>query len=157
MKYFFSLALCALALLFLARPADAQDLPLSISNGQTTIELALSDLDQMPQVTFTTTTIWTEGDVTFSGVPLSHLLEHAVATGVTLRMMALNDYAVDMPIDEIEDLHPIVATRMNGEKMRVRDKGPYWIVYPYDSDPGLQTETTYARSIWQLKSLSVIE
>ena len=156
MKYL-SLALCALALLLQARPVDAQELPLSISNGATTIELALSDLDQMPQETFTTTTTWTEGDVTFSGVPLSHLLTHANAAGATLRMVALNDYAVDMPIDEIGDLYPIVATRMNGEQMHVRDKGPYWIVYPYDSDPGFRTETTYARSIWQLKSLSVIE
>lgn len=154
---FLSLALCALALIFLSRPADAQDFPLSISSDQTTIELTLSDLDQMSQVTFTTTTTWTEGEVTFSGVPLSRLLQHTGVTGVTLRMVALNDYAVDIPIDEIGDRYPIVATRMNGEKMRVRDKGPYWIVYPYDSDPTFQTETTYARSIWQLKSLSVIE
>ena len=156
MKYL-SLALCMLALLLPARPADAQEIPLSISSGDSTIEMVLSDLDQMPQETFATATNWTEGDVTFSGVPLSHVLKEAGVAGATLRMVALNDYAVEMPMDEIGDIYPIVATRMHSEPMKVRDKGPYWIVYPYDSDPEFQTETTYARSIWQLKSLSVID
>ena len=38
-------------------------------------------------------------------------------------MVALNDYAVEMPIDEIGETYPVVATRMNGETMGVRDKG----------------------------------
>ena len=33
--------------------------------------------------------------------------------------------------------------------------GPYWIVYRYDSDPALADEAHQARSIWQLKSLTV--
>jgi hypothetical protein len=37
----------------------------------------------------------------------------------------------------------------------VRDKGPLFIVYPYDSDPQLATQTFYGRSAWQLAKLIV--
>ena len=39
--------------------------------------------------------------------------------------------------------------------MSVREKGPLWIVYPYDSNIAFQTETIYARSIWQLDRISI--
>jgi hypothetical protein len=35
----------------------------------------------------------------------------------------------------------------------VRDKGPLWLVYPYDSVSAYQTEVIYARSIWQVKQM----
>lgn len=120
-------------------------------------ELSLEMLDAMEQVEFSTTTIWTEGVVSFSGVPVLHLLERLAAEGNTLRMSALNDYAVEMPTSELESDAPIVATRMNGQTMPVREKGPYWVVYPFDRSPEFQTEAKYAQSIWQLKTLAVIE
>ena len=117
--------------------------------------LYLDELDAMEQVEFSTTTIWTEGTAVFSGVPVMHLLEAIGAQGSTLRMSALNDYAVEMPVADLEENAPIVATRMNGETMSVRNKGPYWIIYPFDSDPQFRTEANYARSVWQLKTLTL--
>jgi hypothetical protein len=35
----------------------------------------------------------------------------------------------------------------------VRDKGPLWVVYPYDSKPDYQSELIYVRSIWQLAQM----
>lgn len=149
---------CALVTLMITgRPVNAQEITLSLMGGDQRVELSQADLDAMPQESFSTTTTWTEGTVLFSGVSLSHLVEDAGLSGSVLRMVALNDYAVEMPVTEIGPTYPIVATRMNGEAMKVRDKGPFWIVYPYDSDPQFQTETIYARSIWQLKTLSVIK
>lgn len=120
-------------------------------------ELSLDMLDAMEQVEFSTTTIWTEGVVRFSGVPVMHLLESLKAEGTTLRMSALNDYAVEMPTAELENDAPIIATRMNGQTMPVREKGPYWVVYPFDSSAEYRTEGKYAQSIWQLKTLAVME
>ncbi|WP_299141214.1 molybdopterin-dependent oxidoreductase [uncultured Tateyamaria sp.] len=121
------------------------------------VELSLEALDAFDQVTFTTTTIWTDGTVEFSGVPLKTLLESVNADGSAVEMVALNDYAVSMSLDALEDDAPIIATRMNGETMSVRDKGPYWVVFPYDSDPKYRTETNYALSIWQLNRLKVVD
>ena len=39
--------------------------------------------------------------------------------------------------------------------MPVRDKGPFFIIYPYDSSAALRTEQYYARSAWQVASLTV--
>ncbi|RYH00603.1 oxidoreductase, partial [Salipiger sp. IMCC34102] len=39
--------------------------------------------------------------------------------------------------------------------MQVRDKGPLWIVYPYDDTPEYRSEVIYSRSIWQLDRIEV--
>ncbi len=121
------------------------------------VELSLADLDAMAQVTFTTSTIWTDEDVTFSGVPLKVLLAEIGARGTAIEMVALNDYKVTLPVTALEDSAPSVATRMDGAPMSVRDKGPYWVVFPYDQDLKYQSETIYSFSIWQLNRLKVVD
>jgi hypothetical protein len=144
-----------------ATPVLAQDaLALQVTAAATQsepVELSLEALDALDQTTFTTSTIWTDGETRFSGVPLKALLAHLGAQGSTVEMVALNDYAVTMPVAELEDDAPIIATRMNGETMSVRDKGPYWVVFPYDSDPKYKTEVNYSRSIWQLNRVRVMD
>jgi hypothetical protein len=108
----------------------------------------------MPQITFRTRTIWTDGVQEFSGVPLAAIASKVGAKGTVLRAMAVNDYAVDIPIEALEEETPIVALTMNGAAMTVRDKGPLWIVYPYDASPDYQNEVVYSRSIWQLVRLT---
>jgi hypothetical protein len=143
----------------LVAPARAQDgMTLQVAAGSEAPQVyTLADLDAMPQISFVTGTIWTEGKTTYSGVSLKYLVETVTDNGATVEMVALNDYAVTVPLDEISDDWPIVATRADGAPMSVRDKGPYWVIYPYDQSPAHQTETTYARSIWQLAELRIDE
>ncbi|EKF42573.1 molybdopterin-dependent oxidoreductase [Nitratireductor indicus] len=122
-------------------------------DGSAKFDLEL--LDQLPQTTFQTRTIWTEGDPEFTGVSLSVLLEALEAHGKILRMTALNEYAVDVPIAEAVDEGPILASRMNGNPITVRQKGPLWLIYPYDTNPEYKSEVTYSQSVWQLKSIDV--
>lgn len=141
----------------LASVALADPLSLRLSAPQRApIALSLAELDAMRQVSVETSTIWTSGVHRFTGVPLWALLERAGAEGGSLRMTALNDYSIEMPIDAVSPDVPLVATRMDGAAMPVRDKGPFWLVFPYDADPAYQTETTYARSIWQLVEITVL-
>jgi hypothetical protein len=51
-----------------------------------------------------------------------------------LRAKAINDYAIDIPLSDAVQGGPIVAYRLDGDTMSVRDKGPLWIVYPYDAN-----------------------
>ena len=164
MNWFHYLRIFALILagqVTLMSPALAQDgmhlQVLANASQKTSTAIDLRELDQLEQVSFSTTTIWTDGEIAFSGVPLKALLEHVGAEGSSIELIALNDYAVSMPISELEDEYPIVATRMDGKTMSVRDKGPYWVVFPYDADPKYRTETMFSRSIWQLNRLRVIE
>ena len=39
----------------------------------------------------------------------------------------------------------------------MRDKGPLWIIYPYDQNTDYQTEVIYSRSIWQLDRIEVLK
>ncbi len=103
-------------------------------------------------VTFTTSSIWTEGTHSFTGIPLMTLarsLNLPPETIITLQ--ALNDYQVDLPLSELTEEAPILAYEMDGKTMPVRGKGPIWVVYPYDADPqAYQSVTVFARSVWQL-------
>ncbi len=115
-----------------------------------------SDLLAMPQITFTTTTIWTDGPLTFSGPSLSHLLEVAGAVNGAVNMVAVNDYKVEMPRDRIEPNAPIIANRMNGAPFGIREKGPLWAVFPFDSSDYYKSEETYSYSIWQLTQIRIV-
>ncbi len=112
-------------------------------------------LASLPQKTITTTTIWTDGPQEFTGVPLAALLRAAHMQGKMLEATAANDYAVEIPVEEWPDNGPIVAYARNGKPMTIRDKGPLWIIYPYDADPAYRSEVIYARSIWQLDRIEV--
>jgi len=121
-------------------------------------DAAVFDLDMlmaMEAVTYETETIWTDGVQTFTGVLLSDLMEQVGAGGSGLSATAINDYAVEIPASDWVDGGPIVAYHQNGKPMSVRDKGPLWIIYPFDDNDDYQTEVTYSRSIWQLDRIVV--
>ena len=122
-------------------------------NGSASFDLEM--LRALGSETIETSTIWTEGDQSFEGVSLSVLMDAVGATGDVLQATAINDYAVEIPAEDWVENGPIVAYYNNGEEMSVRDKGPLWVVYPYDSSPNYQTEVIYSRSIWQLDRIIV--
>lgn len=110
-------------------------------------------LEAMDPVIITTSTIWTEGVQTFTGVPLAQLVELLGAEGEVMMATAINDYTVEIPREDWVENGPVVAFLNNGEPMSIRDKGPLWIIYPYDDNPDYQTEVIYSRSIWQLDQI----
>ena len=117
-------------------------------------DLAL--LEALPVVEFTTTTIWTDGPQRFAGVPLAALLAHLGIEDGTVRAIAANDYAVEIPVSSVTETTPILAYMQNDAPMSRRDRGPIWVVYPYDSDPSFRTEVIYSRSIWQLDRIELM-
>jgi hypothetical protein len=159
----------AIVLSFAALPALAETLPASTGevlltlsgnlSNQTadapigTVTLDLEILKSLDTKVFTTSTIWVEGDIVFTGVSLHDVLDYAGAAGSTIGAIASNDYKVEIPADGLEDNAPIVAYMMDGVEMSSRGKGPLWIVYPYDDDRKYRTEVTYSRSIWQLNRI----
>lgn len=125
------------------------------TNVGTETQFDLESLMAQTSVTFTTSTNWSEGTPTFTGVPLKALLDAVGATGTTVTATALNSYAIDIPLDSLSDDAPIVAYHIDGKTFSRRDKGPLWIVYPYDSSADYRNDLIYGRSIWQLERLTV--
>jgi hypothetical protein len=117
------------------------------------VTFTMAQLDAMPQATITTNTPWYDGPRSFTGPRLTDVLAVSKMSGETATATALNDYAVDVPVADADAFGIILATRLDGELMPVRDKGPIFIVYPYDSDQKLQHDIYYTRSVWQLERL----
>lgn len=125
------------------------------ANGEETARFDREMLRAVGAETITTATIWTDGRQSFTGVPIARLLAAVQARGDTLVAQAINDYAMRVPVGELVADGAILAFERNGRPMTVRDKGPLWIVYPWDDDPDLRTEAIYARSIWQLARIRI--
>jgi hypothetical protein len=102
-----------------------------------------------------TSSDWTDGKPVFEGVPARKLLEAVGAHGKTASAIALNDYVVDIPIDDFTKYPVLLAMRRNGQALTPRDKGPIWIVYPRDDYPELRDPKINDRWIWQLKAIEV--
>lgn len=115
----------------------------------------LAMLDALPQHETATETPWFEGTVTFSGPLLADILAAAGAAGPVLRVIALNDYAADIPIEDVAAYPVILATRIDGVPISVRDKGPLFVIYPFDRHPELVNELIFSRSVWQVKAIDV--
>lgn len=128
---------------------------IGVTNTGDTAEFDDDMLGALPQVEFATSTIWTTGEQRFSGPSLRSVLDLVDARGTSVSAEAANAYSVDLPNRVIEDAAPILARRIDGKPFGLRDRGPLWLVYPYDSHERFRTEAAYAQSIWQLVALTV--
>jgi hypothetical protein len=130
---------------------------IGVTNAEGEARFDLDLLKSLPQHSFATSTIWTDGINTYSGVLLKDLLAAVGATGATINATALNDYQISFPAADVADDAPLVAYLVDGEPMSVRDKGPLWLIFPFDSNAAYRTEESYSRSIWQMDRLSLAE
>ena len=128
---------------------------IQLTNNGDVAEFDRTMLEALGTVSIETTTPWYKGRQTFEGVSLEKLLRSVGAQGDRLIVIALNDYVTEIPMDDLSSRGPILALKRNGEYMPVRDKGPLFIVYNYDSNPELKSQTYYGRSAWQVARLIV--
>lgn len=144
--------------LTLAQPVKAEP-QIVIFVGSSLDESVVTDkqLRALPQVSITTDTPWTEVPTEYEGPTLWSVLNTIGVTASNLEMVALNDYSIRLNSDRITQEWPIIARLQNGKTMSVREKGPYWLMFPFDDYEELQTETFYALSIWQLSQIKVLE
>ncbi len=111
---------------------------------------SVAELRAMGEAEITTSTPWTDGVERFTGVTLAQVLGDKAPAGGTLRLIALNDYESQMPVADVGHNVPVIAYSRNGRPMSIRDKGPFWVVFPFDSGTQYQSEQTFSRSVWQL-------
>ena len=124
-------------------------------DGASFIQLDSAALRALSQHTVTTRTPWHDGREQFSGPRLWDLLEPLRPAGKTLRLTALNDYSVNIPLSDLQRYQPVLAWQLNGKALSVRNKGPLFLIYPFDTYPELNNPLYYARSIWQVKTITV--
>ncbi len=129
---------------------NAQD-----SAGRLEARLDRAMLEQLGLTEVNTTTPWHSGTMQFEGVLLRAVLGLVEARGANLLATAHNEYSATLPASDAARYNVILAMKLNGETMTLRDKGPLFIIYPFDSEKALQSDMAYIRSVWQLRHIDV--
>ena len=98
-------------------------------------------------------TEWTPAGAVFEGIRARKLVEAVGATGRRVRVTALNDYSVSVPFEDLADFDTLLATSRDGQRLRLRNQGPVWLMYvPHDRPDELPTVLNH-RMVWQLQTL----
>lgn len=143
----------------LARPQGPVILTVSgaigVTNAPDKAEFDREMLLELGQETLRTTTPWTDGVITFEGVPVARVLDKVGASGSQVRAVAVNDYAVELELAELRRYPVILAMSQDGKPLTLRDRGPLWIVYPRDDHPELMDAINNSKWIWQLRELEI--
>jgi len=158
--------LCAIAAWAAPLPALALDAPagkvvlsitgdIAVRNTPEGADFDAAMLERLPQHSYSTKTPWYPAPRKFTGVLLRELLAAVGARGTTVRAVALNDYHVDIPVDEARRHDLLIAYRLDDKPMLVRDKGPLVVIYPFDDQPALRSALNYSRAAWQLRRLEL--
>lgn len=143
------------AFLFFALTPTAQAQDISAPTGDVILTVT-GDIDQknmadslqfdfamlraLDDTVVTTSTIWTQQTQVFQGVSLAVLADLVGTHSGSFHATGLNDYSVKIPFSDMIEDGPIIAYKIDGEPMSVRDKGPLWIIYPYDQGPEYRSE-----------------
>ena len=112
-------------------------------------------LKSLPNIKIETETIWTDSTHTYTAISVKTLLETVKAKGKTLKLIALNDYSVDVPVETLVKHNAFIAFEQDGKKMRIRNKGPLWLLYPFSDNPEINIPVYQSHSVWQLKTIEV--
>ncbi|WP_051539764.1 hypothetical protein [Sulfitobacter sp. 20_GPM-1509m] len=130
------------------------------SDGSPVKTYSMDQLDALEQTTYVTKNPYIDDTSEFSGPLARVVLADAgqdMPDGAQLRVTAINDYKIDMPLTDFLDYDVIFATRRDGETMSLREKGPIWIMYPISDHAELEDDAINNRLVWQLKSIQVVE
>lgn len=133
----------------------ASQVVLTVTN-QTSKDFTLADLQALPQKTLVTTTPWTDGSHTYTGVLLRDLLDKQGLQHVAkLDAKALNDYVTTLTVADAYKYDVLLALTQDGKLLTRRNKGPVWVMYPLTQHPELDKPSYHSAMIWQLRALSV--
>ena len=112
-------------------------------------------LTALPQHSFTTSNPWYKEAKKFTGPLLRDVLAAAGAEGTTVKAIALNNFKVEIPVADFKQFPVILARLMDDKPMLIREKGPLFIIYPFDTQAELHSARYYGRSAWQLRTLDI--
>ncbi|MET2900706.1 oxidoreductase [Vibrio rotiferianus] len=128
------------------------------SPEETNLVITLEYIETLPITSYVTELPWLESPAVFEGVTLSTLLRQAfgeVPKRVELR--ALNDYHANLNREDILRYEPIVAYKKDNKYIQIRDKGPFWLIYPISRFPEIDVSHYHSQMVWQLNSVKIEE
>lgn len=160
MKSMFSAPLAfSLVLILFTFSSIAQSaiiLTLESPSGQQT-NLTREDLERLPQTTFTTSTPWTKGTHTYKGPKLSLITAKFPQPLNGIRVYAVNGYSYDIGIKDLKKSPFILALQQDSKNMTLRNKGPLWVLVPFDQNPQLMSnQKLLNQAVWQVNKIKAL-
>ncbi|MDH3666919.1 MAG: hypothetical protein OEN23_08310 [Paracoccaceae bacterium] len=138
--------------------SDSELLVVRLSGGDDRPKFSFTEeeLRALPQVKVATATEFTDGVVEFEG-PLARDVLAAADLGPAelARLVAANDYSIEVPVTDFQNYDVIMALEADGNKLSRRDKGPIWVIYPLDDHTELQDPSYTIRLVWQLTTVEL--
>jgi len=115
------------------------------------VTLSREELQALPQQSFRTKTFWTEGSHEFTGPSIGAIAALGPGPAVSARVDGFDDYSATLTAEEWEGHGAILAIWFDGQYMRIRDKGPYWIMFPADDNPGqFYSQEVQEKLVWHV-------
>ncbi|MGF1697093.1 hypothetical protein L4D20_17830 [Vibrio kyushuensis] len=152
MKWIFAI------LLFLSFSSQATPLVVRLADD-TTVTLSFEQISQeIPASSFTTKLPWYKEAKSYTGVRITDLanyIDKQTDSIESVSFIALNDYAANTNIKDILEYDPIIAYMMDEKKMKIRNKGPYWLVFNVDKYPEIDNDVFYTQMVWQIDEVII--
>ena len=120
------------------------------------VSLTFGTIRQLPSISFTTKTPWTEGEDSWEGVRLSVLLAHLGTSSSRFHALADDGYEATFQDVDVEKYPVIVAYKKNDEYLSLRELGPLWIMFPFDQHKELDVQPIYEIAVWQLSRMEIL-
>jgi hypothetical protein len=126
-------------------------------NGTDALLLNRDDIARAGLVEYDVTDPFLLETVVFRGVLMSDLLRlvGAEPDAQTVRMRALNDYIIDVPIAELTRTPVLFAFEQDGIAMTPDFRGPAMLVFPYD-DYAFDHRVYEPYWIWQITAIEIL-
>ncbi|MCS7009997.1 MAG: molybdopterin-dependent oxidoreductase [Anaerolineales bacterium] len=119
--------------------------------------LDMETLEKFGLVEYELNDPWLKRVVTYRGVLMSDFLEiiQAAEDAELVHFVALDDYEVDITLQEIRKWPILLATQADGKYMAVSENGPTRIIFPFDQFPEIDQSVYRDLMIWNIESMEV--
>ncbi|MGV3001218.1 hypothetical protein [Vibrio sp.] len=155
-SYSFQLTLAWVLMVISTVAQSSPMLSLESSTGQQ-INLSLKDLEILPQTIFTTSTPWTKGVHTYQGPKLSLITDKFSSSINGIRIYALNGYSYDINTQDLQRYPFILVLRQDEKVLSLRNKGPFWLLVPFDLNPKLLSHDKLQNQlVWQINKIKAL-
>lgn len=130
--------------------AEADLLVRNVVSGEEK-QLGQAEILEFEQIEISTANEFIDGTRLFKGPLMREVLNMCGAGNAhTVRLIAANDYQVEINTEEFLTYDVILAHSVDGEPLSRRDKGPLWLIYPMSDNPELEDPVFNSRLIWQV-------
>lgn len=132
-------------------PAAKGERVVALRRGGREVALDLATLRGLPQGRLTVREPFRRRTMSFVGVRLGDLLGADRGKGGELHLHALDDYHVEIPLEELGEDDALLAWQADGRRIATAEGGPVRVVYPAGSSLGRNRDNW----IWSVEAMRV--